>query len=124
MKRKFMKRFMAIGVSACMVLSSAYYVPAEELTGEFEEAWDEEADGFTDEFADGENEEVTEDILDFSEDADQGETSTEENDFISSGKKVQKNWMLFLRKQMLQRITQLKIRRKIQQNMMRRLPCM
>lgn len=48
MKRKFMKRFMAIGVSACMVLSSAYYVPAEELTGEFEEAWDEEADGFTD----------------------------------------------------------------------------
>lgn len=85
MKRKFMKRFMAIGVSACMVLSSAYYVPAEELTGEFEEAWDEEADGFTDEFADGENEEVTEDILDFSEDADQGETSTEENDFISSG---------------------------------------
>lgn len=124
MKRKFMKRFMAIGVSACMVLSSAYYVPAEELTGEFEEAWDEEADGFTDEFADGENEEVTEDILDFSEDADQGETSTEENDFISQGKKVQKNWMLFLRKQMLQRITQLKIRRKIQQNMMRRLPCM
>ena len=124
MKRKFMKRFMAIGVSACMVLSSAYYVPAEELTGEFEEAWDEEADGFTDEFADGENEEVTEDILDFSEDADQGETSTEENDFISSGEESTEELDAFLRKQMLQRITQLKSRRKIQQNMMRRLPCM